>query len=187
MGDNNVMTCDEIRKRLKPFLEDLLTEDEYQAFVAHLTGCARCKAYVGSIGSVSNQLWELGAVSVPTDFSSTVLFKMKRLGQDARPSSPEVSPKAVIAVLVMLLLAVVVFFGLRYIKTQNAPVSAPTTVPATVVKAVSDEEEERQFKERAALAELDRISASMKSRSYGEGRSDASSGSQGTNVTVSVE
>ena len=34
------MTCDDIREKLKPFLENLLKEEKYQDFLEHLELCS---------------------------------------------------------------------------------------------------------------------------------------------------
>ena len=90
MKDNLSVACGDIRKKLKAFLDDLLAEDERQAFVAHLDGCGECKDYVRKIGSVSNQLWELGGVNAPSDLSSTILFRLKQAEQEIRSAESRV-------------------------------------------------------------------------------------------------
>ncbi|MFC1509972.1 zf-HC2 domain-containing protein, partial [Candidatus Omnitrophota bacterium] len=74
--DAIIITCDDIKKKLKPFQQDLLAENEYKAFAAHVDECPKCKQYIGSIDFLSNQLWKLGDVKVPSDLSSTILFKL---------------------------------------------------------------------------------------------------------------
>jgi hypothetical protein len=76
MADKMALDCEDIKKRLKPFLEDMLAEDEYQAYVCHLNACEKCKDHVGRFGSLSNQLHDLGDIKVPSDFISTVSFNL---------------------------------------------------------------------------------------------------------------
>ena len=66
--DNFKPDCDNIKKNIKSFTEDMLKEDEYKAFLHHLETCTECKNYVRSVDSFSNQLWRLGDVKVPSDF-----------------------------------------------------------------------------------------------------------------------
>ena len=114
MGDNPVMICSDINNRLKSFLEDLLTEKEYQAFLAHLDSCAKCKKYVRAVGSVSNQLWKLGDVKVPADFSSTALFKLKQAKQEIRIPKFVITKKWIVGAIVLILIVSAFFFGIRY-------------------------------------------------------------------------
>lgn len=115
------MTCNDIKKKLKSFLEDLLSEKEYQAFAAHLRGCSHCKQYVGSIGSLSNQLQQLGDVRVPSDFSSTVIFKLTQDEQKTRARRSAASKKLAVRVLVAVLAGLTLFFGVHYLKTNIRP------------------------------------------------------------------
>jgi|GEM_PF-3279254 len=71
------MICADIEKLLKRFQDDLLLEEEYQEFLAHVLGCPKCREYVFSVGSLSTQLWELGQVIAPDDLAATVIFKLK--------------------------------------------------------------------------------------------------------------
>ncbi|MFA5146745.1 MAG: hypothetical protein WC515_05185 [Candidatus Omnitrophota bacterium] len=121
MGDDLLITCADIKKRLKPFLEDLLAEDEYQVFVSHIKDCAKCRNYVGAIGSVSNQLWELGNVRVPSDFSSTVLFNLDHM--ERIPSAPKRGrPKKLIVVAAVLVISIAAFLiGVNHFKGRRGP------------------------------------------------------------------
>jgi len=79
--DNLTMTCGDVRERLKPFLEDLLKDDERRAFFEHLEPCSSCRQYVKAVDSFSNQLWQLGEVHVPSDLGDTILFELKQAEQ----------------------------------------------------------------------------------------------------------
>ncbi|MDD5346982.1 MAG: zf-HC2 domain-containing protein [Candidatus Omnitrophica bacterium] len=124
------MTCAEVDKALKSFLEDLLVEDEYQAVVAHLEGCSRCREYVGSIGSLSNQLWELGNVKVPADLADTVLFKLK----EAEARGPEqrfvISRRALIALAAAAAGMAALYVVFHVFKTGRRP---PPDIDAPIV------------------------------------------------------
>ena len=113
------MTCSEVNKQLKQFLEDLLAEEEYLAFFDHLESCPGCKDYVNSFGSLSNQLWESGNVKVPSDFSATVIFKLKQSEQEIGTHQSAVPKKVVIGILIFIIGALSVFFGIGYLKTRK--------------------------------------------------------------------
>jgi hypothetical protein len=113
------MACSDIKEKLKSFLEDLLSEDEYQAFVAHVDGCAECKKYVSAVGSLSNQLWDLGNVKVPTDLSSTILFKLKEAEKEPPTSKVAIPQRRLIAAIVTLFAAALLFFISNYFITLN--------------------------------------------------------------------
>ena len=114
MRSNLTMTCSDIKGKLQSFLEDLLSEDEYQAFVAHVDSCAECKKYVSAVGSLSNQLWDLGNVKVPADLISTILFKLKEAEKEPPKSKEAVSQRRFIAVIVTLFAAALLFFITNY-------------------------------------------------------------------------
>lgn len=77
MGDPRAFGCGDIRASVRPFLDDLLSEEEYRAFCRHLETCGACRDYVSSIGSLANQVYELGqSVEAPPDLVSTVLFRL---------------------------------------------------------------------------------------------------------------
>ena len=73
------MTCEPILKKIKPFLDDLLEEKDYQDVSSHLRQCGRCHQYASSISSLSYQLDALGNVQVPPDMLSTVLYSLKKV------------------------------------------------------------------------------------------------------------
>ena len=116
MENNFNMDCGDIREKLKAFLDDLLVDDEYQAFVNHLNSCGKCKDYVRKIGSISNQLWELGDVDAPSDLSSTILFRLKQAEQEIRKPKFVISKKLNIRILVGILALSILFFGTEYFK-----------------------------------------------------------------------
>ena len=119
-----MMSCDDINTQLKPFLEDLLTEEEYQAFLEHLDRCPKCKEYVRSFGSLSNQLWKLGDVPVPSDFVSTVLFRLKQPEGKNHKSQFDVFKKWFVGVIILILTVSTVFLGAHYLKSHQPPPKA---------------------------------------------------------------
>ncbi|RKY36477.1 MAG: hypothetical protein DRP78_03495 [Candidatus Omnitrophota bacterium] len=114
MNDNFKMDCSDIREKLKAFLNDLLVEDEYKLFVAHLNVCKKCKDYVRRIGSISNQLWQLGDVNVPPDLSYTILFRLKQTEQENIKSKFFISKKLAVGIFVVILALATLFFGIKY-------------------------------------------------------------------------
>lgn len=123
------MSCDDIKKKLKAFLDDLLAEDEYKVFGGHINICSKCREYVRSIGSLSNQLWKLGKVKVPQDFSSTILYKLAHPEEKTQQSKFVISKEHIIVGMILILLATLLFFGFNYFKKKmhsadadNAPI-----------------------------------------------------------------
>ncbi|MFH1594503.1 MAG: hypothetical protein ABID09_07390 [Candidatus Omnitrophota bacterium] len=118
--DDPGMTCEDVNKELKPFMEDLLAEDKYRPFVAHLENCAKCKGYVSALGSVSNQVWELGEVEVPADLGSTVIFKLKQPAEEEDAPQLKKSNKALMIFIVLILTGAALFFGIKYFKKSSS-------------------------------------------------------------------
>ena len=82
------MPCDPaIRTMIRPFLDDLLDEKDYQAVHAHMELCDPCRVYASSVGTLSHRLYELGQVTLPPDMVSTILYELKK--QNAVVESPE--------------------------------------------------------------------------------------------------
>ena len=133
------MACETICERIRPFLEDLLDENEYQDVRAHLEECVRCRTYASSIGTLTYQLHELGEVKAPRDFISTVLYELKQPVKpgDATLKSEEApdiaAPRAenftpqgrpfLIPLLIASLICSTIFIGVFYFKysTKKAP------------------------------------------------------------------
>lgn len=116
MEDKIIFYCEDIKKHLKPFMEDLLAEDEYQAYVRHLNTCARCKDYIDKFGSISNQLWELGNIKVPADFSSAVCFNISEPAEE--PKAPKESGNRNLSARIIILAVILagIAAGIIYIK-----------------------------------------------------------------------
>lgn len=157
--DNKIsMTCHDIKKRLQPFLDDLLAEEEYKAFRDHITTCDKCEEYVRSIGSLSNQLWKLGKVRVPEDLTSTAIYKLTHPEQKTRASKFVISKKQIIAGSILILSAAALFLGISYFKgkrtlqdTDDAP-----TIKIEVIyesKPPTDSEAKALLKQLEAIAE----------------------------------
>ncbi|MFH1189365.1 MAG: zf-HC2 domain-containing protein [Candidatus Omnitrophota bacterium] len=156
MEDKVVFGCEEIRKRLKPFLEDLLAEDEYQAYITHLDTCSKCKEHVGRFGSLSNQLWELGDIKVPADFLSTVRFNMSEPAPEESQTPAEKKRNNLFAVIVILaLISAGAAAGMMYFKKDKPPVMVTRTIQEKKALSPSDSES------KALLNELQSIAVSL--------------------------
>lgn len=160
MRANITMTCSDIKQKLKPFLEDLLAEEEYQAFLAHLDSCTKCKEYVSAVGSLSSQLWKLGDVKVPSDFSSTVLFKLKQAEQEIRAPKFVISKKLLVGTLTFIIAAATLFFGINYLKHRRLSKEVDETPRVEVYierkPAISDREA------KSLLGKLEEIDAMLR-------------------------
>ncbi len=152
------MPCESIRPVIHTFLDNLLDEKDYQNIQFHLEGCASCRAYASSVGTLSYRLYELGEVSVPPDMSSTVLYEFEKHRQ-AVPVPPMVASPvekivlnqsslatqffwlAVLVILAGTVIAVVTIVSLRRVPKELVAavtptvsvVTTPVTAPGTTV------------------------------------------------------
>ena len=146
------MTCEDLKKNLEPFLDDLLTETEYEEFISHLEGCDKCRQYVRAIGSLSNRLWELGDVKVPADFVSTVLFKLKQPQQE--PQRPGFAIRIRLAVsiaIIMIIASGLLFSGVWHLKSKSRPKN-PDEKPVVITTLEEVPEVNSMEKEKKAPA-----------------------------------
>lgn len=154
MPNNNSINCADIKEKLKSFLEDLLSDEEYQAFAVHLDECPKCREYVSAIGSLSNQLWELGNVKVPADLSSTIIFKLNSSDKPSRTSDRRRNIIIAFALIAMAISAAAYLVianlvkkeGLSLLKTKEQPVSEPKPVTENITLAAAKEEKGSQVK-----------------------------------------
>lgn len=150
------MTCEDIKKKLKPFLEDLLAEDEYQEFITHVEECNQCNTYVNSIGALSNQLWQLGEVRIPEDLASTILFELKTPQPEVKEAKGKfiVSRRLFIGILVLILALAVSFFGINYLRkrTQAKKGEAPIITTQVIQEQKPSQEAEKLLKELHEIA-----------------------------------
>ena len=173
MAHNADFDCASVRRLIRSFLDDLLTEEEYLAFTAHLGQCEACRAYTASIGSLSNQLRELGTlVKVPADLVPTVLFRLNSRPRASRP----VSFKAIIVIAGVAALVVGVFAAIHSKGSGEKKTAHSAAVPVT---AGGGEEFFREVKpEQPAPAAQETSGAPGTSGSAGT-RFSAASGSAG--------
>ncbi len=127
------MLCDAVGSMIRPFLDDLLDEKDYQDVSAHIQGCQRCRVYASSVGTLSYRIYELGQVPLPPDMVSTILYEYKKL--ESQTSQEDVSLKVRgggffiplnrffwISLTTLFVLSVVVtaaIIGFRKVRNQN--------------------------------------------------------------------
>jgi len=153
------MNCEDIKKKLKPFLDDLLAEEEYKAFCGHINICGKCSSYVRSIGSLSNQLWKLGKVKVPEDLSSTIMYKLAHPEQEARASKYILSKKHIIAGFILASLIIALFVGIHYLRTRQQPKRDDTPIVTTEV--IHKIESPSESEARSLIKQLETIAAKL--------------------------
>lgn len=105
------MTCIEVNQRLGPFLEDSLTEEEYQAIWEHVKGCETCKQATESVSTLANQIHKLSTVNMPSDLESTILFRVKHPSsvQPEIPQPKKTGNKALVVMIAILTISAGVF------------------------------------------------------------------------------
>ena len=86
------MACDAVQPRIRPFLDDLLDENDYQGIHTHLETCESCRRYASSVGTLSYRLYELGQMPLPPDMASTILYESKKAVPE--PPALAVAPPA---------------------------------------------------------------------------------------------
>lgn len=154
------MNCEDIRKNLKSFMEDLLVDYEYKDFVGHVNGCPDCKTYIGAIGSLSNQLWELGDIEAPAGLSSTALFKLRHAGErTAQSAKPSRRNRLATGILLLVILSAASYFGIKHFRKCA---ELPEKEKAFVVQGQAVAERKTADREaEALLGELKGIAAKL--------------------------
>lgn len=139
------MECNQVKKQLTSFLEDILSEEDTRLFLGHLEICSRCKPYVRSIGDLSNQVWKLGNIAVPDDFRSTVLFKLSHPDAPAAKDTPKphrgIQKKYVLGGLVLILTIAAFFIKPFFLKTQK-PAEMPRKAPIAMMEPIESRVDE---------------------------------------------
>lgn len=116
--------CSDMDGHLQAFLGDLLSDADYQAFVDHLRGCDACNRHARSIGDLSNQVWKLGKIPVPEDFSETVLFRARQ-SPAVETRGPTIAPIVPAIFFLLIGLAMAVFFVNRTFVSRPVSRTAP--------------------------------------------------------------
>ena len=153
------MTCSDTDKGLKNFVGDLLSEDDYQDFVDHLDSCPQCTSRVRSMGSFTNQLWELGDIEVPSDLDSTILFQFDQAKKQPRKPKPKKSKKLVFSVVILIVGLSVAFGAKKFFKFEELNVeqvnNEEVIIQTTGIKrkaSIPDPEAERLYKQLKGMA-----------------------------------
>ncbi|MFH1875425.1 MAG: zf-HC2 domain-containing protein [Candidatus Omnitrophota bacterium] len=154
------MSCDDIKKKLQPFLDDLLAEDEYKAFSAHIDNCGKCSEHVRSIGALSNQLWKLGKVRVPEDLGSTIMYKLTHPKEKTQPSKFVISKKHIVIGSILVLLAITAFFGINYFRNQQHPHDREN-IPIIRTEIVRTQKPPSDSEAQSLLKQLEIIAAKL--------------------------
>jgi len=160
MEDRTVFNCEEIKKRLQPFLEDLLAEDEYQAYVHHLNTCVKCKDYVGRFGSLSNQVRELGNIKVPSDFFSAVRFNISEPVEEPQTTKDNRKKNLITGIVVTALVLAGIWAGIIYSK-KHGPSRKADGSPITTMQVIMDKNPSPGGETGALLNELKSIASSL--------------------------
>ena len=111
--------CADIKARLRPFLDDVLTEDEHSAYCAHINTCEKCGSYVHSVGSFSNQVWKLGKVKVPQDLGSTIVYGLTHPGAEIKSPMLTVPRWQIAGLVILAVAATAALLGVSYFKNQH--------------------------------------------------------------------
>ncbi|MCK5451163.1 MAG: zf-HC2 domain-containing protein [Candidatus Omnitrophica bacterium] len=122
------MTCDNIRSNIKPFLEDMLSENEFKEFTSHLESCSSCTKYVNSLDSISNQVRKLGDIEVPGDLCSSIIFKFHHPDKPAQAHRSTFKQKVIFGLIVLFFVPIIHFFIVSSFKTSDTP-TQETTAP----------------------------------------------------------
>ena len=158
--DNKLsMGCEDVKKKLRLFLDDLLAEDEYKAFCDHIETCDKCNGYVRSIGSLTNQLWKLGKIKVPQDLSSTVMYKVAHPEAEIPSSRFVISKKHIILGSILILSAVAAIFSISYFRNKSLKEKdALPIVKTEIIRTIKPPDDSEA---KALLGELETIATGI--------------------------
>ncbi len=137
MPDKIAASCGDIHKNPQSFLEDLLSEEEYGGFIAHLDICPACERYLRSFGDLSNQIWKLGQIEPPSGFGDSILFKLKHPEVKIKPERARASGRWAVAAGVVILALTGLFFVFKPPKSRaslpeiKAPSAGVESIPVT--------------------------------------------------------
>lgn len=141
--DNFKPDCDNIKKNIKSFTEDMLKDEDYKAFLHHLETCSECKNYVRSVDSFSNQLWRLGEIKVPSDFESTILFQLTQPEEkfdEREGEEPATAKKWIIGAVAFILVGITISAGLiAYLKMRQPDQEEMSAASVSEVSEVASE------------------------------------------------
>ncbi len=157
------MTCEDTRKRLKAFLDDLLAESEYRDMCVHLGSCSACSNHVRSISSLGNQLWKMGKIRVPGDMSSTILYKYAHAGEHGNPAAPcpGMSKKQIYAALAAAAAAIALLIAAFAVRDKpvTAVIEEKPVIRTSVIRESKPPEADE---EQEMVRTLERIAETLK-------------------------
>lgn len=154
------MNCADIGKKLKPFLEDLLADEDHKAFCVHIDMCSKCRAYVRSVGSLTNQLWRLGQVEVPEDLISTVQYKLVHQEEKNQPSKTKITKKQIISGIILIIFTIVLVLGISYFKKRRNS-STRDGAPFVRTEIIRTQEPPSESEAKVLLEKLETIAAKL--------------------------
>jgi predicted anti-sigma-YlaC factor YlaD len=154
------MNCDDIKQKLKPFLEDLLAEKEYKAFCRHLDDCGKCKVYVRSVGSLSNQLWKLGQLNVPEDLISTIQYKLIHPKEKDQPAKTKITKKQIVVGIALIILTIVLVLEISYFKKRRNSLNRDHT-PIVRIEVIHIQEPPNTNETQSLLNKLEAIATKL--------------------------
>ena len=70
--------CDDVADHSSDYIDNDLKEDKRSAFLAHLSNCGPCQAFVGTLSSTIGALGRLPGVNVPSALKQSLLDRMHR-------------------------------------------------------------------------------------------------------------
>ncbi len=70
--------CDDVADHSSAYLENDLKEDKRSAFMAHLSNCGPCQAFVSTLSSTIGALSRLPGVNAPSALKQSLLDRMRR-------------------------------------------------------------------------------------------------------------
>ena len=154
------MNCDYVKQNLQPFLEDLLAEEDYKAFCDHIDACSKCKAYVRSIGSLTNQLWRLGQLEAPQDLISTIQYKLVHPVEKNQPVKTKITKKQVVVGIALMILTIALVSGISYFKKRRNSLNIDDA-PIVRTEIIRTPEPPRESEAKALLNQMEAIATKL--------------------------
>ena len=74
------LDCEEVRKLSSDFLDESLPPSRLEKFRAHINGCAPCRSFVDSLGSMLGMLNRLPGVPSPSSLKQSIVDRVDKEG-----------------------------------------------------------------------------------------------------------
>ncbi len=117
------MECDQVKTKIRAYLEDLLPEIERMAVRQHLYDCPECAGMEKHFGTLAGDLHFLNQFKVP-DVLKNELLEMLNINQFQSNQKSDMRPFGWMAVI--LILAAAIGSGLYFFQQKNTPNSSST-------------------------------------------------------------